>query len=397
MNKAVEKLVNKKILVWGYGREGKSTESFFKDNNISDSVEIFEGKLEEIDVDKYDYIFKSPGIVMEEDHPKFTSQTQLFLEIFRDQVVGITGTKGKSTTSAMLVKVLGECSGKKSILLGNIGSPCLDYYNEIDEDTIIVFEMSCHQLAHTTVDPHVAVFLNLFEEHLDYYGTMDKYFNAKANVTKYQQEGDYFLRGENVPDIKTNANIITIEGTGKESFDLHILGGHNQINANFVNTIACDIYGCDKAKVKESIESFTGLPHRLKLVGTVDDVRFYDDSISTIPQATISAVNSVKDVGTVLVGGMDRNIDYEVLVDFIPKTTNVTFICMYESGLRIYEEVKDCANTCYVEDLEAAVKKAKEITKKGQACVLSPAAASYGYFKNFEERGDVFTQLVLEK
>ncbi|MBQ6537729.1 MAG: UDP-N-acetylmuramoyl-L-alanine--D-glutamate ligase, partial [Eubacterium sp.] len=136
-----------------------------------------------------------------------------------------------------------------------------------------------------------------------------------------------------------------------------------------------------------------------------DGVRYYDDSISTIPEATIQAIKSIPDVGTVLVGGMDREIDYTPLIEYIPTRKDIHFILMYASGKRIYEELKagcdlnnnagsDADNIIVVDDLKQAVAKAKEITEKGKACVLSPAAASYGYFKNFEERGDVFKSLL---
>ena len=161
-----EKLKDKNILIWGYGREGQSTRQFLKRCCEPARVEVFEGKREEIDEDKYDLIIKSPGIRMDEDSPKYTSQTELFLEEYRDRVIGITGTKGKSTTSAMLNHVLTHVYPGKTILLGNIGEPCLNFFDEITDDTLVVFEMSCHQLAHVHVSPHIAVFLNLHEEHL---------------------------------------------------------------------------------------------------------------------------------------------------------------------------------------------------------------------------------------
>ena len=144
------------------------------------------------------------------------------------------------------------------------------------------------------------------------------------------------------------------------------------------------------------MKHFKGLPHRLEHIGDVNGVAFYDDSISTIPEATISAVKSIPNVQTVLVGGMDRGIKYDVLIDFIRKNPQYQFICMYESGKRIYDAVGTCVQCRYVPDLEPAVAEAKKITAQGNACVLSPAAASYGYFKNFEERGEVFKKYVTE-
>lgn len=391
----IDKLNGKRILIWGYGREGQSTEQFLKRCCKPASMEIYEGKRDGFDEDAYDWIIKSPGIVMHEEHPKYTSQTELFLEEFRDKVIGITGTKGKSTTSSMLYTVLKECSGKKVIILGNIGQPCLDYFEEIDEDTIVVYEMSCHQLAHTEVSPHIAIFLNFYEEHLDYYVTVDRYFRAKSNIALYQKEGDYFFVGDNVPAIETKAQVIAMRRQEEQLFDLSVLGEHNIYNAQFVHYIAVKLLGCNETDVLASMKRFKGLPHRLEHVGDVNGVAYYDDSISTIPEATISAVKSISNIQTVLIGGMDRGINYDVLIQFIQENEQYQYICMYDSGKRIYDAVGECKHCHYVPDLELAVEFAKKISDSGRACVLSPAAASYGYFKNFEERGEVFKRYVM--
>lgn len=389
----ISELNGKRILIWGYGREGKATEHFLQRCVKPASVDIFEGKKEEIDEDDYDFIIKSPGIVMNEENPKYTSETELFLQQFRDQVIGITGTKGKSTTSAMLYTVLKACSGRPVLLLGNIGQPCLDYFEEVTEDTIIVYEMSCHQLAHTNVSPHIAIFLNLYEEHLDYYGTVEKYFEAKSHIAAYQKSGDYFFVGENVPQIDTKAQRTVLHQPKGVHYDLKLAGEHNQYDAQFVERVA-ELLGCEKEAVLKSMADFEGLPHRLQYVGTYRGVRYYDDSISTIPEAAINAAMSIPDAKTVLIGGMDRGINYDLLVTFIRKHKEFQFICAYASGKRIFGEVGDCENCVYAEDLEQAVEAAVQMTEPGGACILSPAAASYGYFKNFEERGETFQKYV---
>ena len=389
------KLDGKKILIWGYGREGKSTENFIERVCKDTTVDIFEGKPEEVNEENYDYIIKSPGIVLDKDDEKYTSQTQLFLESYRNQTIGITGTKGKSTTSAMLFTVLSKCTDRPVLLLGNIGQPCLDYYDTITDDTIVVYEMSCHQLCHNTVSPHISVFLNLYEEHLDYYHTFDKYFKAKSHIATYQSESDIFYVGSNVWDINTKAKKIVIDPEKTDRYDLSIEGEHNQFNAEFVYRIATNQYGCDPTEVRNAIAEFKGLSHRLELVATYNGVRFFDDSISTIPEAAISALNSISDARTILIGGMDRGIDYTKLIRFINEHREYNYICMYASGKKIYDTgvISEYDNTYYVDDLEQAVTKAKEITKDGSV-ILSPAAASYGYFKNFEERGEVFKSLI---
>ena len=371
--KITEKLKSKRILLWGYGLEGKSTEKFINKYCDVSELTVFQGKREDIDEDAYDYIIKSPGIVAWDLSDKFTSMTDLFLSEFSGQVIGITGT---------------------ALLVGNIGLPALDYYGSITDDTIIVFEMSCHQLAHVGISPHIAVFLNLYEEHLDYYKTMDKYFRAKANITLNQKPGDYLFVGDNVPALDTKAAKTVISYDDPMHFDMKLKGEHNQFNARFVYAISTQLFGCDPDKIRESLREFTGLKHRMQFSGNYGGVDYYDDSISTIPEAAIAAVRSIPNAGTILLGGMDRNIDYDILINFIREHGEYNYILMYKSGERIYKEVGTLPCCRYTEDLQGAVALAKEITPSGKACILSPAAASYGYFKNFEERGDVFQQLI---
>ncbi len=387
---------DKKILIWGYGREGKSTEEYLKRNANPAVVDIYEGDRAGIREDDYDLIFKSPGIRMDEDDPKYTSQTQVFLEAHRDKVIGITGTKGKSTTSMLMHHVLSECTDRPVMLLGNIGRPCLDYYDEVTDDTIVVYEMSCHQLAHATVSPHVAVFLNLYEEHLDYYDTLKRYFEAKSHIASNQAKGDRFYVGSNVPHIDTEAEVTVIDDGADYGYELLIPGAHNRYNAEFVYRIATEVYGCDPKAVRKSLAGAKGLPHRLEYVCRKGEVTYYDDSISTIPEAAIGALKSIPDACTVLLGGMDRGIDYTGLTDYMTQHPEYNYICMYASGRRIYDTgvISTLPNVYYEEDLEAAVKKAVEITRKG-AVILSPASASYDHFKNFEERGDCFKKLVM--
>lgn len=396
------KVKGKKILIWGYGREGRSTEKLLENDCEPASVEVYEGPREGVHEENYDYIFVSPGIQFEEDAPlfdnrKFTSQTEFFMEEYGGQTVGITGTKGKSTTSALLAAVLSACSGRRTFLMGNIGKPCFDYLPEMDGNSIAVFELSCHQCQRLQSDPHVAVFLDLYEDHLDRYHTMEHYFDAKKGITKHQTAEDVLFVGKQVPPIETRAHVIPIGTEDVGHFDLKIPGEHNQYNAEFVDQIATGIFGCGDHAVRKAMETFCGLPHRLQYCGKFDGVDYYDDSISTIPEATIRAVNSVFNTKTVLVGGMDRGIDYDILEEFIRMHPEITFILAYASGKRILKSVEDCRNVFYVNDLAAQVRKAKEVTPEGSAVVMSNAAASYGYFRNFEERGDAFQKLIREE
>lgn len=397
----VQYLNGKKILIWGYGREGKSTEHFLATYCTPASVEIYEGDRAGIDETKYDLIIKSPGIPMLDYNPKYTSQTELFLGQFKDRVIGVTGTKGKSTTATMLHHVLEACSGHPTLLLGNIGKPCLDYYGEMTEDTLAVFELSCHQLFHTKVSPHVAVLLNIFEEHLDYYKTMERYVAAKHAIARYQEPADFLYCGSGVDLTGVNAvgKRTVIAPVTEKKYALRILGEQNQYNAEFVYRIATEVYGCDGEAVKAVLSEVGNLPHRLEFVGEKDGVRYYDDSIATIPEAVLCAVAAIENVQTVIIGGMDRGIDYSVLETFVEENPQYTYIFMYDTGKRIYgalREPENGKNRFLVETLAEAVALAKKVTAPGKACVMSPAAPSYGVFKNFEERGEKFKEYVMQ-
>ena len=394
--KITEKLDNKRILIWGKGREGKSSEKFLLEHCPGATFEMVEGS--EDDIQKlsgdYDYILKSPGIITKIMDPKYISQTRLFMEEFGSKVVGITGTKGKSTTSSLLYHVLHDVRKGNAILCGNIGLPCFDYYDDISEDTIVVYELSCHQLSDLETSPHIAVFLNLYEDHLDRYITMENYFSAKKNITIHQGPDDFLFYGNDVPEIETKAKKILLSFDRSMNFNMKLQGAHNQFNATFVYRICTEVFGLDPDEVKKSIETFTGLHHRLEFVGNFDGIDFYNDSISTIPQATIQAATSIQNTGTLLIGGMDRGIDYTTLIAFIKEHPEYQYICAYESGRRIYDEVGDLPYCHLVSDIKESVEMARKITPKGKACIMSPAAASYTHFKDFEARGEKFCQLV---
>ena len=432
---------NKKVLLLGYGREGKSTLRLLKQAGgfaelaIADQAPLSGGELEGITVytgkdyqaclERYDIIFKSPGIVLE--HPdesllsRVTSQTELFLERYRDQVIGVTGTKGKSTTATLLFHALIQ-SGRPCVLAGNIGIPAFDTLSQMTEDTTVVYELSCHQLEYTRVSPHIALFLNLYEEHLDHYITMERYAAAKRRIYQYQTGEDCLIcRADCAPD-SYPGRLITFAQRGQADIrydsdgfewdgrryilpaeEISLVGEHNVANIAAAYAAAAQI-GVRWEEFLPALRTYRALPHRLQLVGEVDGVRYYDDSISTICESAIQAMHSLSDIGSVLIGGMDRGIDYTPLEEYLCTAPVDHVILMYDTGKRIAEELRTrypdqmrADRLHVVEDLAQAVALAKQITRKGKRCLLSPAAASYGFFTNFEERGDVFQALVMEK
>ncbi len=436
MNKFIEYIKNytenKSVCILGFGREGKSTYNILtkycspsaiavadinKIDGLPENVEVICGEDYQKSLDNFDLVFKSPGIVLEKQPSELkcliTSETQVFFEVYREQIIGITGTKGKSTVTSLIYHILKE-NGKDCRIAGNIGIPVFDIAEDMTEKTIVVCELSCHQLEYMTVSPSTAVFLNLFEEHLDHYGTMERYYNAKKNIYLHQHEGDYLLINADIEPDKSEckSNICTISAENPNAYiyvhdgiiyeegyadykipvdKIKLLGVHNHYNIAVAYAVTPGYISGDE--FEKALCTFNPLAHRLEYVDTVNGVRYYDDSISTACATAIEAVKSVPNAKTILVGGMDRGIDYTTLVDFL-KLADINVICMEASGRRICDMAENAENFRYVPHLEDAVKLASEITPSGASCVMSPASASYGIFRNFEERGDVFKSLV---
>ncbi len=415
-------LEGKSVLILGFGKEGRSTFALLtalgvcKSIAISDlnpveaeNAEIYSGSDYLACIDSYDVVFKSPGIVLPKAASEYkadiTSQTEVFLRVFRQQVIGITGTKGKSTVSTALYHVL-KSSGIDCLLAGNIGTPVFDIIGEIKKETVIVIELSCHQLEYSRVSPKTAVLLNIYEDHLDHYGSVEKYAAAKKNIYLNQTEQDCIYCPEGLLSCtgETKSRVVHISSASLPFSDfaqigeVKLRGEHNLLNCAFVWEIA-KTYGVSEAEFISAIKSYSPLRHRLELIGTKNGVEYFDDSISTTTESALSAMKSVSNIGTLLLGGMDRGIDYTQLVDAVAEA-NIKVILMYESGRRIENMLRekygriDKSRIFYREDLAQAAALAEQITARGEAVVLSPASASYGYFRNFEERGDRFKELI---
>lgn len=416
-------LIGKKILILGYGREGKSALDFIHANLPEADVVVADQNPIELENTKVisgpdyldacadcDIIIKSPGVIIKdfisaEQKQKITSITDLFLRFCPNPVVGITGTKGKSTTSSLIDFVLQKC-GRNSILVGNIGKPCFDIIDDIRVDTTIVFELSCHQLEFISASPHIAILLNLYEEHLDHYLSAEDYYSAKKNIFKHQNVDDYLIYGDiwehtSAEEIEHAPAGTKIDLSGQSPVNpseirTHLLGEHFKKDIIAVY-YACAALGLEKNEILNAVAKFRGLPHRLEFVGTHKNINFYNDSIATAQEAVISAIKAVKNVDTIILGGMDRGLDYRPLVDFL-RSSSVRNVLLLpntaQSFERIFNEAPYSQKLIYCENLEAAVVTAYHVTAEGFSCLLSPAAASYGFYKNFEERGKHFCELV---
>jgi UDP-N-acetylmuramoyl-L-alanine---L-glutamate ligase len=458
MQELVKKLFpGKKIIIAGFGREGRSTyklircylpelhltitdrnREYLKDPAISHDTHLTlrSGSNYLADLDSYDIIIKSPGIPSKDLDPaispvKITSQTDLFLRQFHKQIIGVTGTKGKSTTSSLIYHILKK-AGRETVLVGNIGLPPFEIAGKITPDTVIVMELSSHQLEFLDCSPHIAILLNIFQEHLDHYHSYIDYQSAKFNIGLHQQEDDYFIYNASSEIIegfvaectscrhyvlpfkldKPRANgiglvneklILSISDKQTELFDLTrglpLKGSHNIANV-MAASAACYLAGIPADKIAGAILTFKGLEHRIEYVGYFEGIHFYNDSIATIPEATIEAVNTLKEVDTLILGGFDRGIDYSFLIPYLLRSPVRNIILTGAAGERmkiIFDGVEHPGLRLFeAADYKEVVEIAKRETMKGKICLLSPAAASYDMFKNFEERGNIYKKMVKE-
>ena len=438
-NEIINKLRNySNIAILGFGKEGMSTYNFIRRYDESIKLTIVDGKEIDVsnlstsykkyngvdtDLEEFDLIIKSPGIPIigfrKEIVSKMYSQMELLLEFYRKNVIGVTGTKGKSTTVSLLYNVFKDQTDKVC-LVGNIGVPVLDKIEEFN-DSIIIAEMSSHQLETVDFSPHIGVILNLYSDHLDHAGTVENYHNSKMNIVRYQDNDDYaiydadnyYLSKQDFNKIKSNKlTVSTNKGTiyldddkiylndqfllNKNDIKTNLIGEHNLKNIMFVILIS-QLYKLDLNKVLESIKKFKPLSHRMEYVGKYNDINFYDDAIATIPDATINAVKALKNVDTLIFGGMDRHIDYNLLIEYLNTGVVRNLICMPTTGYMVADRLTNKDINIYkIESLEEAVKLAKEVTKKEKICLMSPAAASYEYYKNFEEKGNAYQEFVKE-
>lgn len=427
-NQLIEFFKDKKILILGYGREGISTYNYIrtylpkkhigiadaKNVTIADeNVTVYTGENYMDAIKEYDLIMKTPGIAfIDIEIPQgtvVTCQTDLFLRFAPCLKIGITGTKGKTTTSTLIYEVV-SASGKDACLIGNIGVPVFDVIDSV-EGKVAVIEMSSHQLEFTRSSPHIAVLTNIYPEHLDHYNGFEGYVKAKCSIMKYQNENDYLIYN---PDqdlsgivdfgcVKSNKIAVSANDGEKDEFlksltvlNGRLLGKHSHQDIYFAAKVA-EILGIEKSAVKKGVENFKGIPHRLEPVGEYRGIKFFNDSIATIPHAVECGVEAIGDVDTLIFGGLDRGIDYEEFKKYLTSCPVKNLIGMPDTGHSIIAalEKSGCDKKMYkAADMEQAVKAAYDMTEKGKSCLLSPAASSYNVYKNFEYKGNHFKQTV---
>ena len=440
----LEELEQQSILILGFGTEGQATYEFLRKRWPTKPLSIADRrKLDEFpddiarrlqddpavmlnfgpryldSADGYNctVIIKTPGIPASTEAIvrackagcKLTSHSQIFLSNYpREKVIGVTGTKGKSTTTALIHHIL-ICSGIPAELVGNIGQPPLARIDAVSNDTYFVHEFSSHQLAEIETSPHIAVLLNIVPEHLDYYASFEEYVAAKENITRFQTPDDFLIFAADYPiptaiAQKSKAALRPISANDRiedilPPSEIPLRGKFNVQNV-MAAIAAAKLCGAQPPSIREAVRTFEALPHRLEPVGTYKGITFYDDSIATVPDATLAALEALgSDVQTLLLGGHERNLDFTQFGERLPANVK-TLILFPPTGVRIWRAIEAHSKnsvlpeTFFVRDMEQAVKIAYQRTEQGKICLLSPASPSFGTFKDYRERGDLFKAFV---
>lgn len=442
----VAELADKRVVVWGYGREGRAALSvlrkYFPDKPLGlicssaeaesaralgdPKLSIITGGADVSTLTRFDVVVKSPGISPHKSPVpeaiaagvRFTSGTALwFAEHRRANTICVTGTKGKSTVTALIAHLLRR-NGLCVALAGNIGLPLLelldiDGLNQPREPTWWVIELSSFQTRDFAGAPTVAVINNLYEEHLDWHGTRENYAADKLAVATNSQRLVVGAQAQVLAATATHpARSVFGTSDGWHARDkairrgdarvvplagLPLPGLHNAQNV-CAALAAIEAAGLDACAMAAHVASFRPLPHRLQLLGVHDGLEYINDSISTTPYASIEALRSLPGRAvTVLVGGFDRGVDWSIFVDYVSKYPPRAIVTMGANGVAIANVLHRIASPGFVlecvESLDAAVACGCALTPANGVILLSPGAPSFDQFRDYAERGREFARL----
>jgi len=453
-----------KIGVLGAGVEGMEIVKYLAAHGFSDvtlydqkadlKVELPEGVKKVFGADymeraagESEKIFRSPGIDLKKLDGlsgKLTSTTRYFLEHCPCPVVGVTGTKGKGTTSTLIYLMLKE-AGRDVYLGGNIGESPLKFLDNLKPESLVVLELSSFQLQDCDRSPQVAVLLGVTSDHLDYHNDVDEYWEAKAAIVKHQKADDLAVLNLDYESSEyyeklTPAQKIFVSTLKSDGDGVHLMGpmivncsggsGAGATCEMIINSSKVALIGKHHfenilpavavarhfkvalPQIQKVLTTFKGLPHRLEEVANVGDVRYFDDSISTTPETSIAAVNAFKEPVILIAGGSEKGADYTDWGLALQQAPNLKCIVLCGSGdgamaERMQKALMSSETTLKSRGLarhyplevlkfatfEEAVKAAHDKAVAGDVVVLSPAAASFDLFKNYKERGDTFKEL----
>lgn len=439
MDKLSTKLfTGKKVLIFGLGvnQGGIGSAKFFAQNKaivrVTDlkTQELLQTSIDQLkefpeteytlgehryeDIDWADLIIKNPGVKPENKYIEYAKkqgkQVEMDMGIFlqfieKSKIIGVTGTKGKSTTTALIGEIL-KTANKKVVMAGNIGISILDSLKEVTDDSLILLELSSFQLEsfdQHQISPHITVITNIFPDHLNYYNTMDQYIKAKKIIAKYQNINDFLLIKKDDKTTDTNQFLEGINSTVIKfeksqlpaNFSPKLSGEHNL--ANFAAALAVvGTLGIEQNTAIHAMENFTGVEFRLQLIKEWNGLKIYNDTTATNPGATIQALNTFP--GAILIaGGMNKNMPYEDLAKIIQQKAKAVFF-LEGDATNLLLALRESKGSNLVHgiyrDLEKLLQDVKNYAKQGDIILFSPGATSFNLFQNEFDRGRKFNQAV---
>src|SRR5690242_13675353 len=444
-------LKNKRVLVVGLGRSGASSAIFLQEHGakviVSDSkaeaqlqsevpalldrgISIETGRHGERTFRDQDLIVVSPGVPSDQaqlQHARslgipVIGEVELAFRFLQGKVLAITGSNGKTTTTALVGEILSK-AGKKTLVGGNIGTPVISLAGKSSPDSLVVLEISSFQLE--TIEqfrPWIGAILNITPDHLDRHHTFEAYAAAKARIFENQTSGDFgvlnaddsacvalqkklksslywFSRKQPVEQgAFLKGDEIIFRQNGKEQAvvsrsDIHLKGLHNLENVLAAVTMTM-LAGCNPQQIKQAVSEFRAVEHRLELVNTVNGVTFYNDSKATNVDATIKALESFAGNIHIILGGKDKGSDYTALVPLLRERAKAAYL-IGAAAEKIRSQIHGSTTLVSAGTLERAVHQAFEAAKPGDIILLAPACASFDQFENYEQRGRIFKELVL--
>jgi len=374
-------------------------------------IEYHLGAFNEVDFTQTDLVIASPAIPLSNPYlvaaknagVPVSTEIRLFVERCPARIVGVTGTKGKSTTTAMLGRMLS--SKYKTWVGGNIGGSLLPNLGEIEPSHVVVLELSSYMLEHLKAmhwSPHLALVTMIASDHLAWHGSLEAYHDAKRNIVRFQKSNDVAVLNAKDPGASAFAQgiasrVVFYPLDDTKPFDLILPGAHNQLNAQGAFA-AANVLGVTWDEAQKAAGDFPGLSHRLQLVHEANGVRFYNDSIATIPEAAIAALDSFPTKRVLqIVGGYDSGAPLDPLCNALTERAKAVF-CVGAIGPQIASTLGEAVSRSALEvydcgDLATAVRLAKAKAHEGDIILLSPGCKSYDQFVNFEARGDTFVSL----
>ncbi len=427
-----------KIVIAGFGVEGKASYKYWHAKGDEVAIADERAGLTDAPVDaqlilgpnafaqlgEFARIIRSPSVRPDKlpYGDKVWSATNEFFAKCSAPIIGVTGTKGKGTTSSLIASIL-RAAGKAVHLVGNIGQPALDVLPSITPNDVIVYELSSFQLWDLQKSPHIAVVLAIEPDHLDVHADFNEYLAAKANIRKHQEQDDvcYYhstnefarriaMTGDWPEDEEErkiwqaqafryatpeavyvqDGNFIVHDEVICPTSAVQLLGEFNIENACAAISAARN-FTVDSRAIEQGIREFTGLLHRLKFVAEVDGIRYYDDSIATTPGSAIAALKAFEQPKVIILGGSDKGADYTDVIE-VCRETESQVLAIGQTGLVIRELCAKLGVVCTRVDggMMEVVQKAHELAHVGDVVILSPASASFDQYRSYADRGDQF-------